>query len=588
MRAAVVGIFLVACKDKPPAAESRAGSDKASVTANDDDDDVDPGPPDRPPPDNRKAHPDYPTPMGAGTDKLFTLEEPDRGEKTPASFDVKGASAGLAWTTHAYCEWDTVDVICSAQRSPANWRVGRRGKQVIAIPAGPTESTHVYLTRADGALDRYLEIDEYGRVNSSSRFQGDRYSNRLLDDSNGLSGCGAMAFTLKAGQSERVRCLQWSGDPMRDTAGVAAARYVRDARGFIVENHFEGLDGKPVANRVNFATKKLERDAIGRVRVTRYYDVSDQPVASAAGCHAIRYDYAANNETTKETCLDESGSPVEGSSEVAITTYKLDARGCKTAERYLDASGKPTVNDDKVHGLDYVRDRYCGERTRACVGLTGKLRPCDVEAPAKYATTRDTYGNALSIKHFDEDGIASGDAEYDVFDVHFEYDALGRFISESCFAADGDPVQCGTTGMHETRSRWDDAGRIVEERYYDSDGSPTTNYGTAIRRFVYDNYDHQYEETNHDENGELVEVNGPSTRRDLYDDRHRMFGILQLDKGGNPTMYTGCYTGVTCPTHWHALRLVRRPDGKVEKSEFFDVDGQLVETVDCRESSCFE
>jgi len=82
-------------------------------------------------------HPDYPTPVRAGTDQIFLLEEPDRGPKAPLAF-VLPARSSLVWREHAHCEDDKLSVTCStATAKPSElhrWRVGTRGK-------GPTSST---------------------------------------------------------------------------------------------------------------------------------------------------------------------------------------------------------------------------------------------------------------------------------------------------------------------------------------------------------------------------------------------------------------------------------------------------------------
>jgi hypothetical protein len=135
----------------------------------------------------------------------------------------------------------------------------------------------------------------------------------------------------------------------------------------------------------------------------------------------------------------------------------------------------------------------------------------------------------------------------------------------------------------------DDAGREIEETFFDDRGQPASNGGTVVRRFRYDNYDHVFEATNHDADGELFEYLGMTTQRKLYDAAHREFAVLLLDRAGKPARYTGCFTGAHCPAGaWHAVRINRRPDGTVESNQFFDADGQLIETTSCTKERCFE
>ena len=150
------------------------------------------------------------------------------------------------------------------------------------------------------------------------------------------------------------------------------------------------------------------------------------------------------------------------------------------------------------------------------------------------------------------------------------------------------PVSCAQTGFHAKHQTYDAAGRTVETRFADVEGRPATNHGTAVRRFRYDNYDHQVEATSYDAAGEVTETLGVTTRRTLYDAAHRSFGIVLLDRRGAPARYRSCYVGATCPTRpWHAVRIVRGPSGLAEQNLFFDAAGQLLETMACRRVRCF-
>lgn len=590
LRLTLLVCALAACKGKdspPPQPKAVATDGGAGRTP-----DAAPGKIGSPLPE-KGPHPDYPTPLAAGSDKIFTLEDPDRGAKVAPTFDLAALTKGdLAWTTHAHCVPDTVDVVCSSSTSPAHWKVGRRGKEVVvAIPSRPIDNTHVYLAKPDGTPERYVEIDSHGRVESASTFAGDRYSNRLPRGSNGLRGCGSMAFTLdKYRRVERLRCLQWSGDPMRDTRGVAATRIARDARGFITEYRYEGLDGQVAPNADNVAIERLELDREGRTAVLRYRDAADQPVASPSGCHGWRYERNAAGIVTKQTCLDAKDAPATASTGIAITTYKVDARGCRPAWRYAGSDGAPKAGGSNIHGIDLVVDDRCAELSRTCLNIVEQPIACGVGMPAKYVMKRDDLGRVTSTKHYGTDGKPAGDAQYKAFEVRWQIDDLGNRVGESCYNAAGKPIECGSTGFHAKRTTYDDAGRIAEERYYDAAGAPTTNLGTSIRRFQYDNYDHIFERKSYDVNGELVESMGQTTRRDLYDLAHRPFAVLMLDKQGNPATYTGCYTGATCPSKggWHAVRIVRRTDGSVSKNQFFDKDGQLLQEMNCRNVPCFD
>ena len=93
-------VLAFACKAKsdPPAGGSAAAASGSGSGSGSDD--VVAGPSPRPPTGNT-ADPDYPTPAAAGTDQIFLLEEPDRGEKIPTTFDLKAKLAGVTLDRNA-------------------------------------------------------------------------------------------------------------------------------------------------------------------------------------------------------------------------------------------------------------------------------------------------------------------------------------------------------------------------------------------------------------------------------------------------------------------------------------------------------
>jgi hypothetical protein len=80
-----------------------------------------------------------------------------------------------------------------------------------------------------------------------------------------------------------------------------------------------------------------------------------------------------------------------------------------------------------------------------------------------------------------------------------------------------------------------------------------------------------------------------ATQRRLYDAGHRLFALILLDRSGGPAHYAGCFTGRDCPTRdWHAVRLVRGPNGRAVANQFFDAGGQLIDTIDCDTRRCWQ
>jgi hypothetical protein len=201
---------------------------------------------------------------------------------------------------------------------------------------------------------------------------------------------------------------------------------------------------------------------------------------------------------------------------------------------------------------------------------------------------RDDKGRVVSIKHREPDGDPGRDPEYGAFELRKKWDPVGNMVEESCWGPSGEPIECDHTGYHTEKITVDDAGRTRAVRYFAVVGEPATNLGVAVRRYVYDNYDHIREIDGFDETGDVVEALGMASQRRLYDPGHRLFALLLYDKSGKPASYKGCFTGRDCPARdWHAVRIFRGDNGHVTRNEFFDADGQLIETLDCDAHRCW-
>ena len=92
------------------------------------------------------------------------------------------------------------------------------------------------------------------------------------------------------------------------------------------------------------------------------------------------------------------------------------------------------------------------------------------------------------------------------------------------------------------------------------------------------------------ERGQLFESDGMAIKRNYYDDTHLLFGIALLDAQERPARYSACFTGVDCPPgnqDWHAVRIVRSPDGRATYNHYFDADGEKIMTLDCKTQQCW-
>ena len=532
-------------------------------------------------------HPEYPTAAAAGTDKIFFIEEPDRGPAAPATYAMPPRES-LTWTTSPYCEVDALNVVCTKGAAPSvmKWRVGRSKGVTIAekLRGERVTDTWVFLPT------QRLHLDEYGKVDGALLFtQPGRYTGRERDGANDLPGCGMQAYVQDTQKRiVELSCLQWLGDPMRDTSGVAIHRYTYDAKGLVATQTRFGIDGTPVMNVDGVHKTAYVRDALGRVSTEENIDLGGQPVLDSDGCAKTKWVYSTAGTPERSTCLDATGAPARDGDGVATRAYRYDAAGCWRDVRHLDEGGAAVVDYQGLHGYDYEVDAHCTTTIETCIGLKTPVA-CGPGKAARTENTIDARGFATSVKHFKTDGSPTTDGSYHVHELRYVYDDAGHLTDMKCFDEDGSAIQCSATGFHGWHKTFDDAGRETVQTFFDESGAPATNMGVAQRKFRYDNYDHEFESRSLDSDGNLVEAHGMAIRRTLWDATHRMFAIQLLDAKGNPAKYSACYTGTTCPSKpWHAVRIHRRPNGGVFANQFFDADGQVMETVDCTQKPCFD
>lgn len=540
---------------------------------------------------------DFPTARAAGTEKLFTLEEPDRGPRAPTKY-VLPPRTQLVWEDGMYCEDDVVQPAC-AKTFPGDlfaWRVGRSKTLVVAeqVRNGAVFRTLLYERRDDGTPVRAVELDAYGQVETARMFVAPgRFTEREPTGANALAGCGYMSYELDdKGFSTRKQCLQWNGAAMRDIHNVGAHKYQRDARGFVILDEVAGPDGFGVVDETGVHATAYDRSAPidPAPRAVHYQGLDGAPVQATSGCAGLANTYDAKGALIQVACLGTANTPVARVAGWAIEKRTVSNLGCQLGVRYFAVDGKTEVgNVDGLHGYDYVRDGHCAELTKSCIGADNRMVACGYGHPAKTVSARDARGHTVVEKHYDLLGEPGQDASYESFELRYTWDAVGNATSTACFDRDGRPQECSRMGFHALKITFDDVGREIEHHFYDEDMRPTTNLGAAVRKFRYDNYDHLAETRNFDAAGRPFAVNGYAIRRDIYDVAHRRAGFLLFDVADLPARYTGCIAGASCPLEpWHAVRILRRVDGSAEKNEFFDENKQKIETFQCTMAKCFE
>ena len=545
----------------------------------------------------KAAHPDYPTPRLAESEAIFLLEEPERGPLvTSATIPSK---KGIKWTAHTHCAIGIDRVDCGPPLGPrsasgSHWRVGRRkGLQVMAEERfGQRLIRTLILDHGKGGRPlRVTLISGRGVVRWSRHFniKGEQYSARRRDGSNALSGCGHMAMGWdRRRRVNSTTCMQWTAGVMKDTRGVVKTSFKRNRRGLELERRRWDESGEPMVGHDGYHRLLTKRDAQGRPVELSYQDAQGMAaMAAATGCHGWRYEYDGRGLKVKKFCLGVEGAPAPDNQGVCGYQRSHDGRGCLIQQVNLVLTKGRCVKKSKL--FDYEVDKHCGRLRKVCRKPGSKRATCGNKQPAEFRYTRDDEGRITSTKHFRPDRQPGKDTSCLAYEIRIGYDEQGNEATRSWFGANGKPMDCWRTGFHFSRMKYDDAGRITEKRFFDARGASTTNLGCALRKYSYDNYDHTVETEDRDKAGALSADLGMARKRYIYDSGHRNFGQILFNAKGEPAKYRGCFSGQRCTSKaWHALRIMRRPNGSVAENLFFDRDGQLIDTINCKKELCWK
>ena len=533
--------------------------------------------------------PEYPTAAAAGTKELFFLEEPDRGEHITI---VPFPADGKITMKSGRCELDEHDVVCVPGPGPFLVRQAGSTRVVEEVGDGGLERAYVIEQAANGDLTQMALFDSHSRIVwvRSYKNGGTRYSSRNLDGSNALEGCGSMALTLDTNRrATAVACLQWSGSPMLDAAGVARTTLTRNAQGLVQRMEFFDVGNAATERHDGVHAEVYERSERGLILRTDYFGLDNAPVISTrSGCVSEAFSYDENGREVGRTCLDAEGKLVAGLEGIARTTFKRDDAGCTISESFFDATGKPQASRRRGHQQRFVVKQHCEVTSESCHDASGALEACEGEV-ARRSHELDRLGQVVSTKHFDTQNQPVGDSRLASFELRYSYDALGNQTEVTCFDNVGRPKICSSTGAHAIVEAVDDAGRNVETRYLNESREPTMSLGATVSRSVYDNYDHLSRLLREDQAGNLISSRGMSKVHFLYDRGHQTFGVLLLNADDSPADFEGCFVSIDCPRRpWHALRVVRSESGEVVSNIFFNAKKQQIKVNDCTTSRCWE
>jgi YD repeat-containing protein len=352
---------------------------------------------------------------------------------------------------------------------------------------------------------RYVFQDIYGNPMSTNKgvFQweylydekGNPIRENLLDKNGNLmlNSEGIAWYTLELendGKILKAKYHDLSGNVTSSKDSISGYRATYNEQGYLAEVRYLGRDGHPVPLQGggHFGTK-WEYDEFGNIIREVYCDANGNPMLlKNHEISAIEITYDLNGNRTGMAYKDSDGRlTVHKNERCAVYSYEYDSAGNLLQVAYRGADDLPLKLDSIVYPmLRYAYDTWGNAIETYYTDLAGNrvMHPGGLT----YAVLKKQYDdrrNVIAEQYYGTDEKPALQYGY-FFTARYSYDAAGRKIEESWYAADGQAVIDPFYGWAIRRHRYNEKGQRVESTGYDTKGAVAEGlYGYAIERPEY-------------------------------------------------------------------------------------------------------
>lgn len=290
-------------------------------------------------------------------------------------------------------------------------------------------------------------------------------------------------------------------------------------------------------NRSQIKRYVYERDANGYIIQVTYHSNNDDNFANSIVCDAdgiagMRYTLDTLGRIIHTTYIGQTGELTSTPKGVAGKKYSYSPNGALLGCYCLDINGDYILNENYwAFCIDSV-DQYGNAVSRKHFDEQG--RPCYIKSGfSSFKALYDTHGNCIETRFFDDNdnpcmdknGVAKYRNQYDLYGNCIEvvyYDTVGNV----CVSIDSVAKICW---------QYDSQRNKIEYSTYDVDDKPVANeYGIAKSSWKYNLRKHTKELTYYDEDGNLyIDEYGVAKIRRIYDSRGNLIEISNYNSDGN-------------------------------------------------------
>lgn len=395
----------------------------------------------------------------------------------------------------------------------------------------------------------------------------------------------------------KLVCLDQYEKPRVSAENWTVLQFSYDEENREVERRAFDDFGRPVTWEVGFHLKKTSYTPEGRVFEERYFGKGGTPVAGPDGVHLVRYLYDERGLIAAFAYFDEKEAPTLASNGAHRVEYLRNQDGDPTDWRFVDTSLAQVQNTPQICTRFHAEyDEQGLMILRECKDPLGNPATRD----SVYRTTfkYDSRGRQIEARYYSNvpssDGTGLSPTRLGLcYGERYTYDAYDRLSTETCLDTTGSPFQpsgfycrvaytydasgflsrkddqdcagrltTARAGIASTVYERDAAGRILSSTYLDASGYPfRASFGYSQERWKYDPQGRAEEET--------------------------------FWHNGIPVNASGlCFDGKMCtgkdgvPAYYHKMRFLYTPAGERTTIEFYDTEGTLLGSRDCRVKYC--
>jgi hypothetical protein len=403
-----------------------------------------------------------------------------------------------------------------------------------------------------------------------------------------LEGCVRASLTWDdAGRATSRRCLDREGKGMIDEEGCDERRRAYDARGFVTDDRCF-VSGAPALRAGGGHALRHERDERGLVVATSRLDLEGKLVAGQSGCARELSTWSAAANLLRTQCLATDGAPATKTDGTAAERRAYDDRGCLVRQQHLDARGE-VAERDEIAELAWERDAYCtvlrvehrrADGSLASPKLGASIEENELDARGRVAKKRCRGTDRRPAKC--QNGAAGDEGSL----LTYEYDDKSRLVARKSFDSLGRPARRSHDYPHGERNEYDDQGLVRATVWFDDAGAPAPAFDGAMKKTL--DYDarglwiaSKYFGPDDRPLGTTTNCHETTAKRDASG---RLLEHECKGPDGKLARANLCLSGICWPAG--AARVeIRRSEGL--RNLYFDVDGNLVQDVDCRAAKCF-